>query len=52
AFARLNLSMRAYHKVLKIARTIADLDQSTTIDRSHVQEAISYRSLDQQTKSP
>ncbi|MCB9492758.1 MAG: YifB family Mg chelatase-like AAA ATPase [Epsilonproteobacteria bacterium] len=46
AFSRLGLSMRAYHKVLKIARTIADIDQSAIIEKQHIQEAISYRSLD------
>lgn len=47
AFDRLHLSMRGYHKILKIARTIADLQLSDKIDKSHVQEAIMYRSLDQ-----
>ena len=47
AFDRLNLSMRGYHKILKIARTIADLDKSSTILLSHIQEAITYRSLEQ-----
>jgi magnesium chelatase family protein len=47
AFERLSLSMRGYHKVLKIARTIADLSESNLIEKSHVQEAIMYRSLDQ-----
>lgn len=47
AFDRLNLSMRSYHKILKIARTIADLERSDMIDAPHVQEAIMYRSLDQ-----
>lgn len=47
AFDKLNLSMRGYHKVLKVARTIADLAASDKIDVAHIQEAIMYRSLDQ-----
>ncbi len=47
AFSSLNLSMRGYHKILKIARTIADLEDYETIDAAHIQEAIMYRSLDQ-----
>ena len=47
AFDKLNLSMRGYHKVLKVARTIADLDGHDEIDVAHIQEAIMYRSLDQ-----
>jgi magnesium chelatase family protein len=47
AFDKLNLSMRGYHKVLKVARTIADLAGVEEIDVAHIQEAIMYRSLDQ-----
>ena len=46
AFDRLNLSMRGYHKLLKVARTIADLESSETIEEKHVHEALMYRSLD------
>jgi magnesium chelatase family protein len=46
AVNRLGLSARAYHQVLKIARTIADLEDSPDLTTAHVGEAIQYRSLD------
>lgn len=45
SFEKLGLSMRGYHKVLKIARTIADLAGVDDIDEAHVQEAFTYRML-------
>ena len=43
AITKLNLSARAYHRVLKIARTIADLGESSNINGAHIAEAIQYR---------
>ncbi len=42
----MNLSARSYHKIIKVARTIADLDNAENINTSHLSEAICYRMND------
>lgn len=44
AFTKLSMSMRGYHKTLKVARTIADIEHAELIDVKHIQEAIIYKS--------
>ncbi|MEW8508986.1 MAG: ATP-binding protein, partial [Candidatus Thiodiazotropha sp.] len=46
AIEKLGLSMRAYHRILKVARTVADLEASPKLETAHISEAIGYRRLD------
>jgi len=44
--SKLGLSVRAWHRILKVARTIADLSEEVSINRKHLAEALSYRCMD------
>ncbi len=46
AYDRLHLSLRSYHKILRVARTIADLEESGEVKLIHLQEALCYRSIE------
>ena len=47
-FDNMNLSARSYDKVLKVARTIADLEGEETINEMHILEAVQYRDMDRE----
>jgi magnesium chelatase family protein len=50
AYERLRLSARAYHRILRLARPIADMSDRTSIEQTYIAEAIGYRSLDRQNR--
>ena len=47
-YNNLNLTARSYHKILKVARTLADMDGEEKIRDSHLNEAVCYRNIDRQ----
>ncbi len=51
AIQKMGLSARAYHRVLKVARTIADLDASESVEMPHIAEAIQYRRMDKSSSN-
>ena len=50
AISRLQLSGRAHHRVLKVARTVADLDDSSNVRADHIAESLRYRGVDRATR--
>jgi magnesium chelatase family protein len=49
AMERLGLSARALHRILRVARTLADLEGASSVTQAHLVEALGYRQLDRQT---
>jgi magnesium chelatase family protein len=52
AIGRMGLSARAYHRIIKVARTIADLGEQEALTETHLQEAIQYRIFESQSVGP
>ena len=46
-FHKMELTARTYHKILRVARTIADMEQTAEIGLGHLNEAVCYRSMDE-----
>jgi len=51
AYGKMHLSARAYHRIIRIARTIADLDEAKIIDVSHISEAVYYRGIERRSSN-
>ena len=50
AYKKLSLSARAYNRIIKMSRTIADLEDSNKVEKRHIAEALQYRNLDKKYK--